>query len=71
MVDVTATFSDETFALMSMFAKEQEISVQEYLSRRIAEMVEDQEDLRDAEAILADEDDKIISHEEFWRGLES
>ena len=54
MVDVTGTFSDETFALMSTFAKEQEISVQEYMSRKMAELVEDEQDFREAEETYAE-----------------
>ena len=71
MVEVTANFNDKTFALMSILAKERGLSVPEYLPRKMAEVLEDEEDIRDAQAILADENDEIISHEEFWRGLKS
>lgn len=71
MVEVTANFSDETFSLMSILASKRGLSVQEYLPRKMDEVFEDEEDILDAQAILADEDDEIISHEEFWRGLKS
>lgn len=71
MVEVTANFSDETFSLMSILANKRGLSVQEYLPRKMDEVFEDEEDILDAQAILADEDDEIISHEEFWRGLKS
>ncbi|MBR1805253.1 MAG: hypothetical protein IJ774_02575 [Selenomonadaceae bacterium] len=71
MVEVTANFSDEIFSLMSILASKRGLSVQEYLPRKMDEVFEDEEDILDAQAILADEDDEIISHEEFWRGLKS
>ena len=54
MVKVTANFSDETFSLMSIFANKRGLSVQEYLPRKMDEVFEDEQDLRDAEETHAD-----------------
>lgn len=54
MVEVTANFSDETFALMSILANKRGLSVQEYLPRKMDETLEDEQDLRDAEETYAD-----------------
>ena len=50
MVEVTTTFSDETFALMESFAKEQEVNLSDVMRQKMLDWLEDQEDLRDAEA---------------------
>lgn len=71
MVEVTANFNDKTFSLMSILANKRGLSVSEYLPRKMDEVLEDEQDISDAQAILANEDDEIISHEEFWRGLKS
>ena len=49
MAMIMANCSDETFALMSTFAKEQKISVQEYLSRKVDELVEAEKEFREAD----------------------
>ncbi len=72
MVELTTTFSDETFALMSRFAKAEKINLSDVMREKMLKWLEDLQDLQDlreAKAILADDDDEIISHEEFWRGL--
>ena len=71
MTAITANFNDAMVAKLTEFAAEEKITVPELIQRKILDWLEDQEDLRDAKAILADEDDEIISHEEFWRDLES
>jgi len=50
MVNLTASFSDETFALMESFAKEQEVNLSDVMRQKMLDWLEDQEDLRDAEA---------------------
>ncbi|MBR4383234.1 MAG: hypothetical protein IKP64_06715 [Selenomonadaceae bacterium] len=69
MVELATSFNDETFALMSRFAKEEKINLADVMRDKMIEWLEDLKDLRDAKAILADNDDEIISHEEFWRDL--
>ena len=69
MVELATSFNDETFALMSRFAQEEKINLSDVMREKMIEWLEDLQDLRDAKAILADDDDEIISHEEFWRGL--
>lgn len=54
MVEVTANFNDKTFALMSILANERGLSVQEYLPRKMDEVVEDEQDIRDAKETHAD-----------------
>lgn len=69
MVELATNFSDETFTLMSRLAKEEKVNLSDVMREKMIEWLEDLQDLRDAKAILADDDDEIISHEEFWRGL--
>ena len=71
MVEVTTSFSDEIFALMSDFAREKQISVAELIRQATVSRLEDEADIHDAKAVLENDDDEILSHEEFWRGLES
>ena len=71
MVEVTTSFSDEIFALMSYFAREKQISVAELIRQATVSRLEDEADIHDAKAVLENDDDEILSHEEFWRGLES
>ena len=71
MTAITANFNDATVAKIAEFAAEEKITVSELIQQKILDWLEDQEDLRDAESILSDEDDEIISHEEFWRELKS
>lgn len=67
MVEVTATFSDEAFALLKASADEKGLDVSELLRRTMLDWLEDEEDIRDAEAILKEDTDEPLSHEEFWR----
>lgn len=68
---VAMNFNDETLAKLEGFASVEKITVSELARQKILDWLENEEDIRDAQAILADEDDEIISHEEFWRGLKS
>ena len=67
MVEVTATFSDEAFALLKASADEKGLDVSELLRRTMLDWLEDEEDIRDAEAILKEDTGEPLSHEEFWR----
>ena len=67
MIEVTATFSDEAFALLKASADEKGLDVSELLRRTMLDRLEDEEDIRDAEAILKEDTGEPLSHEEFWR----
>ena len=54
MVEVTATFSDEAFALLKASADEKGLDVSELLRRTMLDWLEDEEDIRDAEAAYAE-----------------
>ena len=71
MVEVTATFTDEAFALLKKYADEKGLSSAELLRRTMLDWIEDEEDIRDAEAILEEDTEEPLSHEEFWRRLET
>ena len=70
MVEVTATFSDEAFALLKNSAEEKGLDVSELLRRTMLDWLEDEADIRDAEAILREDTGEPLSHEEFWRRVE-
>lgn len=69
MAMVMTNFNDTFLALLENLASERGMSVSELIQETMIERYEDEQDLRDAKEILSDEDDEIISHEEFWRGL--
>ena len=71
MVEVTATFTDEAFALLKKYADEKGLSSAELLRRTMLDWLEDEEDIRDAEAILEEDKEEPLSHEEFWQRLEA
>ncbi len=71
MVEVTATFTDEAFALLKKYADEKGLSSAELLRRTMLDWLEDEEDIRDAEAILEEDTEEPLSHEEFWQRLEA
>ena len=50
MVEVTVTLSDEQFSLLKKFADEKGITPSELFRRIILDWLEDEEDIRDAEA---------------------
>ena len=69
MIAVTTDFNEAFLLVLENIAKSKGMSVSKFIQETMYKRIEDEEDLREAEAILADEDDEIISHEEFWRGL--
>ena len=50
MTAITANFNDATAAKIAEFAAEEKITVSELIQQKILDWLEDQEDLRDAEA---------------------
>lgn len=54
MVEVTATFSDEVFALLKASADEKGLEVSELLRCTMLDWLEDEEDIRDADAAYAE-----------------
>ena len=54
MVEVTATFSDEAFALLKALADEKGLGVSELLRRTMLDWLEEEEDIRDADAAYAE-----------------
>ena len=70
MARVVTNFNDAFFGLLESAAREQGMSVTEFIQELVYQRIEDEEDLHDAKAVLEDESDEIISHEEFWRGIE-
>ena len=73
MVEVTATFSDEAYALLKDSADEKGLDVSEYLRRTMLEWLEDEQDTRDADAAYAEylKNPVTISHEQLCRELET
>ena len=54
MVDVTLTFTEKAVELMKTFAEEKGLTVAEYCKQAIIEQLEDDEDIRDADAAYAE-----------------
>lgn len=71
MVEVTATFTDEAVELMKGFAAEKGISLSEYCKQAILDRLEDDEDIRDADAAYAEylKNPVTISHEQLKQEL--
>ncbi len=67
MVEVTVTFTEKAVELMKTFAEQKGITVSEYCKQAVLDYLEDDEDIRDAEAILKEDTGEPLSHEEFWR----
>ena len=67
MVEVTVNFRDEAFALLKKYADEKGVKPSELLRRTMLDWLEDEEDIREAEAILKEDTGEPLSHEEFWR----
>lgn len=67
MVAVTVNFRDEAFALLKKYADEKGLTPSELLRRTMLDHLEDEEDIREAEATLKEDTDEPLSHEEFWR----
>lgn len=73
MFEVTATFSDEAFALLKRSADEKGLTPSELLRRTMLDWLEDEEDIRDADAAYAEylKNPVTISHKQLWQELEA
>lgn len=69
MVEVTLTFHEKAIELMNDFAAKKGITLTEYCKQAVLDRLEDDEDIRDVEAILKEDTGEPLSHEEFWRRL--
>ena len=67
MVEVTLTFHEKAIELMEGFAAKKGITLTEYCKQAVLDRLEDDEDIRDVEAILKEDTEEPLSHEEFWR----
>ncbi len=66
MAEVTLTFNDGAVELMKGFAAKKSISLSEYCKQAILDRLEDDEDIRDADAAYAEylKNPVTISHEQ-------
>ena len=73
MVEVTLSFHEKAIELMEGFAAKKGITLTEYCKQAVLNQLEDDEDIRDADAAYAEylKNPVTISHEEFWRELEA
>ena len=73
MVEVTLTFHEKAIELMKEFAAKKGITLTEYCKQAVLDRLEDDEDIRDADAAYAEylKNPVTLSHEEFWRELEA
>jgi len=73
MAEVTLTFSEAAVELMKGFAAKKGISLSEYCKQAVLDRLEDDEDIRDADAAYAEylKNPVTISHKEFWQELEA
>ena len=73
MVEVTLTFHEKAVELMKGFAAKKGISLTEYVKQAALDRLEDDEDIRDADAAYEEylKNPVTLSHEEFWRELEA
>ena len=69
MVEVTLTFHEKAIELMEGFAAKKGITLTEYCKQAVLDRLEDDEDIRDVEAILKEDTGEPLSHEEFWQRL--
>lgn len=73
MVAVTVNFHEKAVELMKEFAAKKNLSLSEYCKQAILDRLEDDEDIRDANAAYTEylKNPVTLSHEEFWRELEA
>ena len=71
MVEVTATFTEGAVELMKGFAAKKGISLSDYVKQAALDHLEDDEDIRDADAAYAEylKNPVTISHEQLKREL--
>lgn len=73
MALVTVNMNDEALKVLEDCAERKDISVSEFIRRAVLEKLEDEEDIRAADAAYAEylKNPVTISHEQFWRELEA
>ena len=71
MVEVTLTFHEKAIELMKEFAAKKGITLTEYCKQAVLDRLEDDEDIRDADAAYAEylKNPVTISHEQLKREL--
>ena len=71
MVEVTLTFHEKAIELMKEFAAKKGITFTEYCKQAVLDRLEDDEDIRDADAAYAEylKNPVTISHEQLKREL--
>ena len=71
MAEVTLTFNDKAVELMKGFAAKKGLSLSEYCKQAILDRLEDDEDIRDADAAYAEylKNPVTISHEQLKQEL--
>ena len=72
-VEVTVSLTEGAVELIKGFAAKKGITLEEYCKQAILDHLEDDEDIRDADAAYAEylKNPVTLSHEEFWRELEA
>ncbi len=72
-VEVTVTLTEGAVELIKGFAEKKGLTLTEYCKQAILDRLEDDEDIRDADAAYAEylKNPVTISHEQFWRELEA
>ena len=71
MAEVTLTFNDKAVELMEGFAAKKGLSLSEYVKQAALDRLEDDEDIRDADAAYAEylKNPVTISHEQLKQEL--
>ena len=71
MAEVTLTFNDKAVELMKGFAAKKGLSLSEYCKQAVLDRLEDDEDIRDADAAYAEylKNPVTISHEQLKQEL--
>ena len=72
-VEVTVTLTEGAVELIKGFAEQKGLTLTEYCKQAILDRLEDDEDIRDADAAYAEylKNPVTISHEQLWRELEA
>lgn len=73
MALIKLDISDEALKNLEDYATKKEISVSEFIRRAVLEKLEDEEDIQAADEAYAEylKNPVSISHEQFWRELET
>lgn len=71
MVEVTISFNEKAIELMKGFAAERGLTLLEYVKQAVLDRLEDDEDIRDADAAYAEylKNPVTISHEQLKQEL--